>query len=209
MTKFVIALAFVLSACAATEATHTATSSTEHGTTPALVELMMGSFRGQRGSNAAVGDFLESVRTGVPYETYLEVKARRYASAEARAAAVARNADVTLAHFDRLNEQSRAMLVEQQAEIARLNVAYRSRAITREQFQGQLASPNRNRDALKDQVAALDAEIKARKSEPPAEEMANQIRRLQQQRDALKATYDQLLQLYGTVPAEVRRSGER
>lgn len=208
MTKYVTALAFVLSACATTEAPRTATSSAERGPTPALLELMMGSLRGQRGSNAAVGDFLESVWTGVPYDTYLEVRARQYASAEARAAAVARSADATLAHFDRLNEQSRTMLAEQRAEIARLNDAYRVRTISKEQFQGQLASLDRNRDALKDQVAALEAEIRARKSEPPAEEMDGQIRRLEQQRDALRATYNQLLQLYGTVPAEVRRPGD-
>lgn len=208
MTKFVIALAFVLSACATTEAPHTATSSTERSTTPALVELMMGSLRGQRGSNAAVGDLLESVRTGVPYESYLEVKARRYATAEARAAAMSRNADATLAHFDRLNEQARAMLVEHRAEIARLNDAYRARIISKEQFQGQLASPNRNRDALKGQLATLEAEIRARKSDPPAEEMGERIRRLEEQRDALKATYDHLLKLYGTVPTEVRRPND-
>lgn len=205
MTKIVFALAFVLSACATTEAPHTATSSGERGTAPALVELMMGSLRGQRGSNAAVGDFLESVRTGVPYDSYLEVKARRYATAEARAAAMARSADATLAHFNRLNEQARTMLIRHKAEIAQLNDAYRARTISKDQFQGQLATPSRNRDALKEQVAALEAEIKARKADPPAEEMNEQIRRLEQQRDALKATYDDLLQLYGTVPAEVRR----
>lgn len=205
MTKIVFALAFVLSACATTEAPHTATSSSERGTAPALVELMMGSLRGQRGSNAAVGDFLESVRTGVPYESYLEVKVRRYATAEARAAAMARSADATLAHFNRLNEQARTMLIRHKAEIAQLNDAYRARTISKDQFQGQLATPSRNRDALKEQVAALEAEIKARKADPPAEEMNEQIRRLEQQRDALKATYDDLLQLYGTVPAEVRR----
>lgn len=204
MTKIVIAVAFVLSACATTEAPQTATSSTERGTAPALVELMIGSLRGQRGSNAAIGDFLESVRTGVPYDTFLEVKARRYATSEARAAAMARSADATLAHFNRLNGQARTMLVEHRAEIARLNDAYRARTISKEQFQEQLARSNRNRDALKEQVAALEAEIKARKSDPPAEEMSKQIRRLEQQRDALKATYDNLLQLYGTVPAEVR-----
>ena len=206
MTKIVFALAFVLSACATTDASDTAHAG--RGSAPAIMELMLGSLRGQRGSDAAVGDLMESIRTGVPYETYLKIKARKYATAEARAAAVARNADATLAHFDRLNEAARTMLVENRTEIARLNDSYRSGSLSRGQYQEQLAPTDRKQAALKSQMAALEAEIAAMKAGQPDAELGERLQRLERQRDSLKATYDDLLRLYGTVPAEVRGAGK-
>ena len=206
MTKIVFALAFVLSACATTDAPDSAHA--DRGSAPAIMELMLGSLRGQRGSDAAVGDLMESIRTGVPYETYLKIKARNYASAEARAAAVVRNADATLAHVDRLNEAARAMLVENRTEIARLNDSYRSGSLSRGQYREQLGPTDRKQAALKGQMAALEAEIAAMKAGQPDAELGERLQRLERQRDSLKATYDDLLRLYGTVPAEVRGAGK-
>jgi uncharacterized protein YdcH (DUF465 family) len=50
----------------------------------------------------------------------------------------------------------------------------------------------------------MDDQIAAMQSDPQAAALARQVEQLKEQRDSLKDTYERLIQLYGTVPAEVR-----
>ena len=136
----------------------------------------------------------------------MNARAREYSSAEVRAAAVTKSANETLTYYNQVNASARTILAEQEAKIAKLNDAYKSRAISKEQFQAQLASADNNEASLKEQLTGIDAQLNSMKTDPQAAQLSQQIEQLQQQRDSLKGTYDRLLQIYGTVPAEVRVS---
>ncbi len=143
---------------------------------------------------------------GHGYGSYMNARAREYSNTEARASAITQSANNTLAHYNQVNNSARTILAEQEAKVAKLNDDYGSRTITKEQFQTALASANRNEASLKEQLTGLETQINAMKTDPQASVLTQQIQSLQAQRDSLKGTYDRLLQLYGTVPTEVRVS---
>jgi predicted nucleic acid-binding Zn-ribbon protein len=134
----------------------------------------------------------------------MNAKARSYANDEARANAVAQGADQTLAYYQQVNNSARVILAEQEQKIAKLNDDYKSRAITKEKFQQEFASSNLDQNNLNQQLQGIDKQLATMRSDPQAGMLAARINSLQTERDTLKATYDKLLQLYGTVPAEVR-----
>ena len=168
----------------------------------ALIGYLIGGWSGALYGAAAGG--IAGGAVGYGYGSYMNARAREYSSAEARAAAVTRSADETLTYYNQVNASARTILSEQETKIAQLNSAYKSRAINKEQFQAQLASADNNEASLKQQLAGLDTQLNSMRTDPQAAQLSQQIEQLQQQRDSLKDTYDRLLQIYGTVPAEVR-----
>jgi uncharacterized protein YcfJ len=168
----------------------------------ALVGYLIGGWSGALYGAAAGG--VAGGAIGYGYGSYMNARAREYSSAEARAAAVTRSANETLAYYGQVNASARTILAEQEAKVAQLNDAYKSRAINKEQFQAQLASADNNEASLKEQLTGIDAQLNSMKTDPQAAQLSQQIEQLQLQRDSLKDTYDRLLQIYGTVPAEVR-----
>ena len=171
----------------------------------ALVGYLIGGWSGAIAGAAAGG--VAGGAVGYGYGSYMNARAREYSSTEARAAAVTKSADETLTYYNQVNASARTILAEQEAKVAQLNDAYKSRAINKEQFQAQLASADNNEASLKQQLTGIDAQLNSMKTDPQAAQLSQQIQQLQQQRDSLKDTYDRLLQIYGTVPAEVRVSG--
>ncbi len=170
----------------------------------AVVGYLIGGWSGALYGAAAGG--VAGGAMGYGYGSYTNARARTYSNAEARAAAVTKSADETLTYYNQVNASARTILNEQEAKVAQLNDAYKSRAINKEQFQAQLASADTNEASLKQQLAGIDAQLNSMRTDPQAAQLAQQIQQLQQQRDSLKDTYDRLLQIYGTVPAEVRVS---
>lgn len=188
---------------------------TESAMTGAIVGAValgiLGAVLGARGGNLGAGLAMGALAgaaiggmAGVAYGSYANAKARKYANAEARATEVSKGADETLAYYNQVNASAQTMLSEQQMKVAQLNEQYRAKAITKEQFQKGMASSNRNETIIKDQIAGIDKQINEMKTDEQSQALARQIQQLEQQRDGLKQTYDKLLQLYGTVPAEVR-----
>jgi uncharacterized protein YcfJ len=170
----------------------------------ALVGYLIGGWSGALYGAAAGG--VAGGALGYGYGSYMNARARDYSTAEARASAVTESANQTLAYYAQVNASARTILAEQEAKVARLNDDYKSRAITKEQFQTALASANANQANLQEQLQGLDKQLDAMKTDPQAAALGQQILQLQQERDSLKGTYDRLLQIYGTVPAEVRVS---
>lgn len=168
----------------------------------AIIGGLLGGWRGAL-IGAATGG-VAGAALGVGYASYMNAKARQYANDEARAAAVSQGADQTLAYYRQINASASTILAEQERKIAGLNAAYKSRQITKEQFQKAFVSSDNNQENLKEQLQGLDNQLNAMKTDPQVAVLSRQIQELEAQRDALKATYDRLLQLYGTVPAEVR-----
>jgi uncharacterized protein YcfJ len=167
----------------------------------AVVGYLIGGWSGALYGAAAGG--VAGGAVGYGYGSYMNARARTYSNAEARAAAVTKSADETLTYYNQVNASARTILNEQEAKVAQLNDAYKSRSINKEQCQAQLASADTNEASLKQQLAGIDAQLNSMKTDPQAAQLSQQI---QQQRDSLKDTYDRLLQIYGTVPAEVRVS---
>ncbi len=180
----------------------------------AVAGALLGALLG--GRNAAAGALIGAAAGGLAggaigygYGSYMNARARSYSNAEARASAVTQSANNTLTYYNQVNGSARVILREQEAKVARLNEDYRNRAISKEQFQKALASANNNEANIKQQLDGLDSQLNAMKTDPQAARLAQQIQQLQQQRDSLKDTYDRLLQIYGTVPAEIRASNVR
>ena len=165
------------------------------------------------GRNAAAGALIGAAAGGLAggaigygYGSYMNARARSYSNAESRAAAITQSANSTLTYYNQVNASARTILSEQEAKVAKLNEDYKSRTITKEQFQKSLASANNNEANLKQQLDGLDTQLNSMKTDPQAARLSQQIQQLQQTRDSLKETYDRLLQIYGTVPAEIRVS---
>ncbi len=158
-------------------------------------------------SGAAIGAATGGVAgaaMGYGYGSYMNARARQYSNAEARAAAVTQSANQTLAYYDQVNASARTILSEQETKVARLNDEYQRKAITKEQYRSQLASASTNAADLNQQLAGIDTQLSNMRSDPQAAALAVQIEQLQEKRNSLKETYDRLLQLYGTVPDDVR-----
>ena len=170
----------------------------------AVVGYLLGGWSGALYGAAAGG--VAGGAIGYGYGSYINARARDYSSTEARAVAVTKSADETLTYYGQVNASARTILAEQEVKVARLNEDYRNRAITKDKFQAELASANSNEANLRQQVAGLDSQLNSMRTDPQAAQLGQQIQQLQQQRDSLKETYDRLLQLYSTVPAEVRVS---
>ncbi len=170
----------------------------------AITGYLIGGWQG-----AAIGAATGGVAGGAlgyGYGSYMNARARQYSNAEARAAAVTQSANQTLAYYDQVNTSARTILAEQQQKVARLNNQYRAGAITKDQYKSQLASASTNAADLSQQLDGIDKQLTNMRSDPQAAALSVQIQQLQGQRDALKDTYDRLLQLYGTVPDDVRPS---
>ncbi len=177
----------------------------------AVAGALLGALLG--GRNAAAGALIGAAAGGLAggavgygYGSYMNARARSYSNAESRANAVTQSANNTLNYYNQVNASARTILGEQEAKVAKLNEDYKSRAISKEQFQKALASANNNEANIKQQLDGLDTQLNSMKTDPQAARLAQQIQKLQQQRDSLKETYDRLLQIYGTVPAEIRAS---
>lgn len=173
----------------------------------AVIGGILGGRSGNTGAGIAIGAAaggLAGGAIGVGYGSYQNARARQYSNAEARANAVTQSANNTLAYYNQVNTAARTILSEQQAKVAKLNEDYKNSAITKEQYKKEIASSTNNEANLRDQLNGLDGQINSMKSDPQARALASQIQRLEQERDSLKATLDRLVQLYGTVPSEVR-----
>lgn len=177
----------------------------------AVAGALLGALLGARGGNAATGALIGGVAggalgaaAGYAYGSYMNAKARSYSNAEARAQAVSKGADETLVYYNQVNSAAETMLQEQQTKVARLNDDYQRKAITKEQYQKELSSASRNEAILKDQLKSMDEQINSMRTDQQSEALTRQIQQLEQQRAALQAKYDRLLQVYGSVPSEVR-----
>lgn len=168
----------------------------------ALVGGLLGGWRGA--AIGAVTGAAGGAAAGLAYGSYMNAKARHYSNAEARATAVSKGADQTLDYYRRVNAASQTILNEQQVKIARLNEEYRSGAITKERYRKELSTAGTNEGLIKDQIQGLDQQLAAMRADPQSLKLTSQVQELQQQRDTLQGTYDRLIELYGTVPSEVR-----
>lgn len=156
----------------------------------------------------AAGGAIVGGALGVGYGSYMNAKARTYSNAQARYSAVSQGAAETIAYYNDINASARTILTEQRAKVAQLNQAYRSGTITKEQYREQLASAGPDQNNLNEQIKGIEKQISAMQGDVQASELTQQIQQLQLQRDSLKGTYAQLIQLYGTVPAEVQQQGQ-
>jgi uncharacterized protein YcfJ len=196
---------------AKTEDARTSESTATGAVAGALLGALLGAAIGSRSGNAGQGALigvaaggLAGAAAGYGYGSYTNARARRYSNAEARARAVSQGADDSLSYYNRINAAARTVLAEQQTKIARLNESYRTGALSKAQFHKELTSASSNETTLKGQLDGLDNQLGAMRSDPQSATLSRQIQQLQQQRDSLKDTYDRLIQLYGTVPSEVR-----
>lgn len=176
-----------------------------------IAGTVLGAVLGAQGGNAGLGALIGAAGGGVAgglagaaYGSYVNARARPYANQEVRANTMMEEADKDIAHYTAVNAAARTILAEQEAKITRLNDAYKGRKITKETFQREMSASNNNEKIIGDQCKAIDDELVAIQSDPQSSALTRQAEGLRMQRDSLKATYDRLLQLYGTVPAEVR-----
>lgn len=177
----------------------------------AVAGALIGALLGARGGNAAMGALVGAAAggalgaaAGLAYGSYMNAKARKYSNDEARAQAISKGADETLVYYNEVNASAETILQEQQAKVTRLNEEYRNKTITKEQFQKELASSNRNETILKDQLKSMDEQINSMKTDQQSEQLGRQIAQLEQQREALRQKQERYLQLLGSVPSEVR-----
>jgi uncharacterized protein YcfJ len=168
----------------------------------ALIGGLLGGWRGAL-IGAATGG-VAGAALGVGYASYMNARAKQYANEEARAAAVSQAADQTLGYYRQVNASASTILAEQERKIAGLNAAYKSRQISKEQFQQAFVSSSNNEANLREQLQGLENQLNSMRTDQQAALLTRQIQELETQRDALKATYDRLLELYGTVPGEIR-----
>lgn len=168
----------------------------------AVLGYLIGGWQGA--ATGAITGGMAGAAIGVGYGSYMNAKARSYANDEARANAVAQGADQTLAYYQQVNNSGRVILAEQEQKIAKLNDDYKSRAITKEKFQQEFASSSLDQKNLNQQLQGIDKQLAEMRGDPQSGMLAARINSLQAERDTLKGTYDKLLELYGTVPAEVR-----
>lgn len=173
----------------------------------AVAGAAIGARSGNAGAGALIGGAGGAVAGGLmgaAYGSYVNAKARNYSNAEARANALAAEADKDIANYTAINNSSRQILADEQAKVAHLTQEYQAKRISKEAFQKGISSAKNNANIMKDQVKAMDDQIADMEADRQTAQLTNQVQQLKEQRDSLKDTYERLIQLYGTVPNDLR-----
>jgi hypothetical protein len=152
----------------------------------------------------AAAGIIAGAAAGAAYGAYVDAQAQHYANDGVRAEALMAESAKDVAHYQRINASAVAILSEEQTTISRLNAEYKARSVTKDEFRKKMRAIDNDQKLMKQQISAMDAQIAMMEKDRQAPALQSQIDQLKQQRAALQATYDRLLQLYGTVPAEVK-----